>query len=269
MKRKKTWLIVIVCVLLVVLLSAIGLYVYFSPLLKLKAKMDDVVSETYHYSVECTVDGPGLDFLDGKLQGTIEGTKGEEVLQGELSVLDMGCLGFYANVDGEVIFDLGPLCQSLLDKVNIKGAFLLKGLVKEVNLSLDQIETIIGKEIISLSDAGVSFELFDTISGNTKGRDSISVEVLKVVKEKDKLLGDDALYFSVFLSEDVDVILGIPEDKDDLRLSLDVSYKETDWEFVGEYEPEEVEEQKMPKKTVSDDVIELLRKLYTGFIEQK
>ena len=90
----------------------------------------------------------------------------------------------------------------------------------------------------------------------------------KDIDEKDKLLDDDAYYFDIDLKDyDTKLVVGIPKDKNGHRISANIYADKITWSFTGEYEIKTVEDIKMPEATVSDKTIDVLKSLYSSYLE--
>lgn len=143
-------------------------------------------------------------------------------------------------------------------------------LLGDINISPEQIEEITGKDIATLSDAGVSSDMLENLAGAGADHMAYILKRIKEVNEEDKLLGDDAIYFSITLEGvDSSIIIGIPESKEDKRVSLEVFYDDITWKLVGEYELKDVQQRKMPEETLSDRTIAVLREIYLFWTEAK
>ena len=131
-----------------------------------------------------------------------------------------------------------------------------------------QIEYILNQDIKTLKDEGVSSDLMENVSHRKNGGYTLSLLKDKDIDEKDKLLDDDAYYFDIDLKDyDTKLVVGIPKDKNDHRISANIYADKITWSFTGEYEIKTVEDIKMPEATVSDKTIDVLKSLYSSYLE--
>lgn len=272
MNKKRNWIIGIAFVLIIAF-AITGVIFYFNmkPYLLLKQNINNLLNKEYEYKVDCYVDGMDLKLLGDSFQGTIEGEKGQSVIYGDIKYNDVTYLKIYADKDDDIIFDAEPLVTSVLDSISeniIFGDILFGSIKGDVKISYDQIESVLNKDITSVSDNGVSNELMKELS---KGeRDSYIVTLLKAkdVEEKDKLLGDDAYYFDIALKNyDTRLVMGIPKDKNNNRISVNIYTDKVTWSFVGDYTYKAVDDIEMPESTISDKTIDTLRMLYSTYLD--
>ncbi len=268
--KKKTIIISIVCGV-VVILAVVGilLYMHFLPYIRLKQTVDNLLNRQYEYTVDGKVEGMDLKLLGNSFEGRIEGKKSADVISGDIEYKDTTYLKIYADKNSNIMFDASPLVDAAMDKVADSipfGGSLLKSISSDVKVSYDQIEEILGQDIATLNDEGVSNDLMDKVS-HGKSKD-YTLTMLKEVDEADKLLGDDAYYFEIDLKDyDTKLVVGVPKDKKDTKCSMNVYTDEITWSFTGEYELEAVEDIQMPESTVSDNTIDMLKTLYSKYLE--
>lgn len=271
MKNKK--IVKIIIELLICAIAAIATVVaciYVIPGMKLKGRLEELINETYTYSVDCTVEGMGLKVLGDEFTGKISGTKGEEVLHGELYYKNKAYLEIYVDSEYDIIFcadDLfGNMLEGVEDKIGLPVS-MLSLLIKDINISVEQLEEIIGKDIITISDSGITSEVFRSISGEKSEKAEYSLKRLKA--KEDMLLGKDAVYFEITMKEkNAGIIIGVPDDKDDKRIAIEILYGDIIWSFVGEYELTDDDDIRMPTKKLSDGTIDILKKIYQYWSEE-
>ena len=240
MKKKKTIIISIICGF-VMLSAVIGilLYLHFIPYIQLRQMADQLLNKQYEYVVEGKVEGMNLKLLGNSFEGTIKGEKSKDVISGDLIYRNSTYLKIYADKQGNVVFD--------------------------VKISYDQIEKVLDRKITSLKEEGVSKELMDKV---IHGSADDTLTLLKEVEEADKLLGDDGYYFEIDLKDyNTKLVIGIPKNKNDTKWSMNVYTNEITWSFLGRYEMKNVKEIKMPKCTVSEQTIDILKALYSTYLE--
>ena len=270
MKKKKRILIGIICGA-AILSAAVGviLYLHFAPYLRLKQTTDQLLNKQYEYTVEGKVEGMNLKLLGDSFQGTIQGKKGKDVIDGDIIYKDVTYLKIYADKQGDIVFDVTPLMNAAIDKV-VDSSPLIGGFIKsissDVKISYAQIEEVLNQNIISLNDEGVSNELMNqVIYGKTE---DYTLTVLKEINPEDELLGEKAYYFEMDLKNyDTKLVIGIPKNKNDTKWSMNVYTDKITWSFVGEYKIKNVEEVIMPESTVSDETIDVLKRLYAAYLE--
>lgn len=268
--KKKTIIISIVCGL-VVILAVVGilLYMHFLPYIRLKQTADNLLNRQYEYTVDGKVEGMNLKLLGNSFEGRIEGKKSADVISGDIEYKDTTYLKIYADKNSNIVFDASPLVDAAIDKVADSipfGGSLLKSFSSDVKVSYDQIEEVLGQDIATLDDEGISNDLMDNVS-HGKSKD-YTLTMLKEVDETDKLLGDDAYYFEIDLKDyDTKLVVGIPKDKNDTKCSMKVYTDDITWSFTGEYEIKSVEDIQMPESTVSDDTIDMLKTIYSKYLE--
>ena len=268
--KKKTIIISIVCGL-VVILAVVGilLYMHFLPYIRLKQTADNLLNKQYEYTVDGKVEGMNLKLLGNSFEGRIEGKKSADVISGDIEYKDTTYLKIYADKNSNIVFDASPLVDAAVDKVADSipfGGSLLKSFSSDVKVSYDQIEEILGQDIATLNDEGVSNDLMDKVS-HGKNKD-YTLTMLKEVDEADKLLGDDAYYFEIDLKDyDTKLVVGIPKDKKDTKCSMNVYTDDITWSFTGEYELKAVEDIQMPESTMSDNTIDMLKTIYSKYLE--
>lgn len=95
MKKKKRILIGIICGA-AILSAAVGviLYLHFAPYLRLKQTADQLLNKQYEYTVEGKVEGMNLKLLGDSFQGTIQGKKGKDVIDGDIIYKDVPILRY-------------------------------------------------------------------------------------------------------------------------------------------------------------------------------
>ncbi|RGE92614.1 hypothetical protein DW642_07730 [Blautia sp. AM23-13AC] len=268
-KKKKTIIISIICGF-VMLSAVIGilLYLHFIPYIQLRQMADQLLNKQYEYVVEGKVEGMNLKLLGNSFEGTIKGEKSKDVISGDLIYRNSTYLKIYADKQGNVVFDVGPLVNAAVEKAADSSPFIggfIKSISGDVKISYDQIEKVLDRKITSLKEEGVSKELMDKV---IHGSADDTLTLLKEVEEADKLLGDDGYYFEIDLKDyNTKLVIGIPKNKNDTKWSMNVYTNEITWSFLGRYEMKNVKEIKMPKCTVSEQTIDILKALYSTYLE--
>lgn len=270
-KKKKTIVISVICGL-VILSAAIGmiLYLHFIPYIQLRQTVDQLLNKQYEYVVEGKVEGMNLKLLGNSFEGTIKGEKSKDVISGDLIYRNSTYLKIYADKQGNIVFDVSPLINTAVEKTADSGSFIggfIKSISGDVKISYDQIEKVLDRKITSLKEEGVSEELMDKVIHGRSTTD-YTLTLMKEVKEADKLLGDDVYYFEIDLKDyNTKLVIGIPKNKNDTKWSMNVYTNKVTWSFLGKYEMKSVKEIKMPECTVSDQTIDILKALYSAYLE--
>lgn len=274
-KKKKPGLIIGIIIAICFTMLIVGLVVYASlkPMLILKNKMDEIVNKTYKYSLDAKIEGYEIKYLGNEFSGRISGKKGNETIFGELFYDDTKYVELYADKSLNMVFNCKPFFVSMLDTVGEKTGLpvnLISFMVTDLNISLEQIESIVGVDIVTLSDSGVTSDLFKSISGNKSKKNNFTINVIKKTEKKDILLEDkEAYYFRINLSDnDTEIIIGIPK-KEENKIVARIYYGNIIWNFMMEYDICDVEDVVIPEKTISDKVIETIKSVYQLWIEQE
>ena len=272
MNKKKIIAISVICaVAAIVAVTGVLIYMHFRPYIRLKQTTDNLLNREYEYTLDGKVEGMDLKLLGDSFEGTIKGQKGKNVVYGDIAYKDSDYLKIYADMKGDIIFDASPLIDQAIDTVADSipfGKSLIESASSDVKISYDQIEYILNQDIKTLKDEGVSSDLMENVSHRKNGGYTLSLLKDKDIDEKDKLLDDDAYYFDIDLKDyDTKLVVGIPKDKNDHRISTNIYADKITWSFTGEYEIKTVEDIKMPEATVSDKTIDVLKSLYSSYLE--
>ena len=251
MNKKKIIAISVICAVAVVAaVTGVLIYMHFRPYIRLKQTTDNLLNREYEYTLDGKVEGMDLKLLGDSFEGTIKGQKGKNVVYGDIAYKDSDYLKIYADIKGDIIFDASPLIDQAIDTVADSipfGKSLIESASSDVKISYDQIEYILNQDIKTLKDEGVSSDLMENVSHRKNGGYTLSLLKDKDIDEKDKLLDDDAYYFDIDLKDyDTKLVVGIPKDKNDHRISANIYADKITWSFTGEYEIKTVEDIKMP-----------------------
>lgn len=272
MNKKKIIAISVICaVAAIAAVTGVLIYMHFRPYIRLKQTTDNLLNREYEYTLDGKVEGMDLKLLGDSFEGTIKGQKGKNVVYGDIAYKDSDYLKIYADMKGDIIFDASPLIDQAIDTVADSipfGKSLIESASSDVKISYDQIEYILNQDIKTLKDEGVSSDLMENVSHRKNGGYTLSLLKDKDIDDKDKLLDDDAYYFDIDLKDyDTKLVVGIPKDKNDNRISANIYADKITWSFTGEYEIKTVEDIKMPEATVSDKTIDVLKSLYSSYLE--
>lgn len=264
MKKK----IILFVTAFIVLVMGIGITFYYHalPMLKLKNAMQELENETYTYSLKADVENlPGV-FSEKNICFSVDGQKGESVIYGEISYEDEKFVEIYADSKKEVIFSIDPLVETLINKLEDKigiPASMLGFLIDDLNVSLSQIEEVVGQDIVTFSEKGMTSDVLEDIAKDKESAKSYELTYLKKPQTDLLLLGEDAYYFELHIwSTDMKMILGIPKDASEKKISVYTQMDEAIWKTIGNYEICDVAEIAVPQNTVSDKTISFLKNLY-------
>lgn len=273
MKNKKTFWRVSAFVICIFICIIIGILIYNSSKLKLISRLDELINNTYNYTVNCTIDGLDSPFLGEQFKLKIIGHKGTDILYGQIKSDAFNYMELYVNSKGNMIFNVEPFFKSILSIVEEKfgrSLSIFNFMLNDINISLEQLEEIIGKDIITISDAGVTSDVFKDIIQNNTSKITYSLKREKNLDEEYKLLGNDAIYFVIeFDDNDSSVIIGIPDSNMDKEICVEIIYGDLSWKFVGEYMLAADQGIEMPEETLSDTAIDVLKKIYSYWDEVK
>ena len=270
-KWRKYTIGIVCCSIIMLAVVGILIYIHLLPYIRLKKTVDNLLNKQYEYKIDGKVEGMDLPLLGNSFQGKINGEKGKNVVYGDISYKDSTYLKLYADKNGEIIFDAGPVIKAAINKVadnSLFGAGLIRSISSDVKISYSQIEEVLNQDITTLSDEGVSNDLINKLAhGRNK---EYTITLLKSIDDKDRLLEKDAYYFEIDLKNyNTKLIVGVPKDKNDTDVSLVVYTDKITWSFTGKYEYKDVEEIEMPESTVSDKTISVLKSLYSAYLERK
>jgi hypothetical protein len=252
-KKKSAFIIAgVVCGLIIVVLGL--LYAAFYPKLCLMRRLGQLSKQEYTYSITYDTEGAGKDFLGNDVSGTITGEKGDGIIYGQITNQGMSYFDFYIDKDLNTIFNIKPLFESMLNQIqestNLPLSLLLSS-IGDICISGEQIESIVGN--VAMPDIG-NMNFSDA---------AYTVTLLSDVSESDMLLGKDAYYFGIIIQEyEMNLLLGIPKQKNIKKISLQINQNNVTWRFTGEYQQTDDVELQMPEETFSEEAIDIARKIY-------
>ena len=114
-KKKKVTIGIICCSIIIFAVVGILIYIHLLPYIRLKKTVDNLLNKQYEYKVE----GMDLPLLGNSFQGKINGEKGKNVVYGDISYKDSTYLKLYADKNGEIIFDAGPVIKAAINKARV------------------------------------------------------------------------------------------------------------------------------------------------------
>lgn len=266
-KRKLRIISIVIAVIIIVLFL---LSIVFMPLLKLKLRLNELISDNYKFLATCNVSGMGLPVLGDDFTGEIRGSKGDEVLYAEIIYEDKPWLEIYVNEEYEMVFNFEPLLQSLFtaitDKSLLQTAFNF--FVKDNYISMEQIEDVIGLDIITISDTEITSDVFKALAGERNKNIKYSVQYVRDIDDEYQILDDEAMYYKVSVEgNDTELIIGMPRSSKDKRFSLEINAENVTWEFIVEYKIMNSHGKEMPDNLVSENKIAILKNLYSYWLK--
>ena len=257
-KKNKSWIGVAIVVVVILLIVGGVAYEKMKPYLELKETVEELKDKDYSYTLDYKISGVDFVFGNNLLDGTIEGKKVKNIVQGSISIDEKKYLEVYANSDAQVLFNIKPVFEILLDAVeenagNASAFKLLKLVLKDSYVSLEQIQSITGEEKVKSIE---NVEIFSKIFSNYNMK---KVEKPKEV-ERDYLV--EANYFQLdFDNSDIVLLIGIPKEENG-KIYLKASQNNIELEVDAEYKVETMEDLTMPEETISDSTINGFKKIY-------
>lgn len=259
--------------------AAVLTCVLLMPKLMLGRRLNEILKDTYTYNAEASVAGVDMGILGDEFEGSITGSRSNDVIYGSISYKGFECLEIYVENDGKVMFNIEKLFESAVNKAEEKTGLTLdfiRNKLTDFTISSSQIEDITGEKLVTMADAGVTHNTLEEFVQAVK-----LLSAFKQIKAEDmaaeyKLLGDDAGYFMLELKDGMTkVYIGVQKDKNDKTTSFVVEYTDDGaaagadtivWKIKFDYEICEVGEIAVPDETLSKETIELLKKMY-GYLE--
>ncbi len=199
-----------------------------------------------------------LSMADGDLR--IIGEKANNGLNGTVVYEAEDFLGFTADESGEVMLNVAPAVKAMVnmakEKIGFSLPFSFGSFPEEMNISLDQIEMITGQRSES-PFLGVSGGLL-SVDGSYIAK---HLKEYKNIPKKEQLLGEKAVYYRLMM-DDGNVIIGIPTSSKEQRLSISIKEQSGTSHFVMDYHFQDVDSIEMPRESVSDETIKLIRQIW-------
>ena len=259
--------------------AAVLTCVLLMPKLMLGRRLNEILKDTYTYNAEASVAGVDMGIFGDEFEGSITGSRGKDVVYGNVSYNGFECLEIYVENDGKVMLNIEKLFESAVDRAEEKTGLPLdfvKSQLTDITISSSQIEDITGEKFVTMADAGVTHNSLEEFVKAVKLLSSFKQINSDAMSASYKLLGDDARYFMLELKDGMTkVYIGVPKDKSDKRTSFVVEYTGDGvaagadtivWKIKLDYEIGEVGEIDVPDETLSKETIELLKKVY-GYLE--
>lgn len=273
MNKKKIRRVFWILIVLAVFVGGV-IFLQLIPKIILKNRIDKLVNGTYTYKANIFIDRIKLDGFGDELSLDVTGEKGSELLYGRISSEEFNYMDVYVDSDYEMIFDAKPFIESMIDAVGNKIGFslgFLSSMLGDMNVSLEQLEYIVDKDILTVTDTGISSEVFKGISGEQDLRKL--GWVLKYDKNaayKTANLDDSALYFTLESKEDnLLMIIGIPKASNDNKIWLFVDNNGMRWSADVDYKFVQESGLEMPEETFTEDQLKWIKEIYKLWKKEK
>lgn len=280
MKENKKHIILVLGLAAVIAVAAAVLTcVLLMPKLMLGRRLNEILKDTYTYNAEASVAGVDMGIFGDEFEGSITGSRGKDVVYGNVSYNGFECLEIYVENDGKVMLNIEKLFESAVDRAEEKTGLpldFIRNKLTSLTISSSQIEDITGEKFVTMADAGVTHNSLEEFVKAVKLLSSFKQINSDAMSAPYKLLGDDARYFMLELKDGMTkVYIGVPKDKSDKRTSFVVEYTGDGvaagadnivWKIKLDYEICEVREIDIPDETLSKETIEILKKVY-GYLE--
>ena len=280
MKENKKHIILVLGLAAVIAVAAAVLTcVLLMPKLMLGRRLNEILKDTYTYNAEASVAGVDMGIFGDEFEGSITGSRGKDVVYGNVSYNGFECLEIYVENDGKVMLNIEKLFESAVDRAEEKTGLpldFIRNKLTSLTISSSQIEDITGERLVTMADAGVTHNTLEEFVQAVKLLSSFKQIKAEDMNAEYKLLGDDAGYFMLELKDGMTkVYIGVPKDKADKRTSFVVEYMGDGvaagadnivWKIKLDYEICEVREIDIPDETLSKETIEILKKVY-GYLE--
>lgn len=271
MSKKKKIIYSISAVFLALVIIALVLLAVFYPYIRLINKLHEVAREDIDFTVEGRVTGLG-EFIAGtdEISGKISGTKTKDGMYANIKYEDKSYMEIYMDDEYNMVFNLHSLFDRYVDKLDSKSRLSLNAIKKispNMYVSLDQLEYIVGKDIITINDTGITSDFFSDIKFNDS---KYSIKRISKKDSFDSHLDDDAYYFEINIkNKGTKAILGIPRAKSDTRIYLNITYSDMNWELNIVYQPIEYVRLDIPKETFGETTISIIKTLYEKIMSMR
>ncbi len=203
------------------------------------------------------------DVTTGRLDGLdLYGTVTEGNITAAVSINNTDIAAVYHSSEGETVYDIMPLVNSIVSEVQSSLPFevsITSLLPEQVTVSQSQLNTLTGN-----TDTTDYFSMLYSIE---PWQAALGVKSYSDISESEALLGTDGISYYRFSSDDVELVIGVPDSFSDQRLAIRAVSENLTLEAVLSYEEADVEEFVMPEVTVTDDTISILSQLY-GYWQQ-
>lgn len=278
-ENKKHIILVLGLAAVIAVATAVLTCVLLMPKLMLGRRLNEILKDTYTYNAEASVAGVDMGILGDEFEGSITGSRSNDVIYGNVSYNGFECLEIYVENDGKVMLNIEKLFESAVNKAEEKTGLpldFIRNKLTDLTISSSQIEDITGERFVTMADAGVTHNTLEEFVQAVKLLSSFKQVKADDIAAEYMLLGDDARYFMLELKDGMTkVYIGVPKDKNDKTTSFVVEYMGSGvadgadaivWKIKLDYEVGEVGEIDVPDETLPKETIELLKKVY-GYLE--
>ncbi len=285
-KHKNKILSVIMAILCVIIIIAIALFVYFKPYINAVKVVKELIDEDYSYDIECYIEGITLGEGEyGEYTVYVEGEKYDDELRSYVYSEENAYLEIFANMDGEVIFNLRPFFQFISNQVEKKLDINVGELVMDIEdtyISMKDIEEILDVDIVSPDD----FETEnnedkddeketsrDENKEDNKGSDKNRKYKLKRIKEPEDINVDydieNSYFFQLTLLESgTKVVVGVPAENND-EFYVNMEKDDIRLEMYAEYDVDDTKKIDFPKSTFTEEQIQNFKAVYKLWLTGK
>lgn len=265
MKKKKK--IIIIISFIIIILATTGIIIYFKffhPYVMLTKQVAKLIDKDFKYSVECYVEGVTIRERKFSIkQVELQGEKEDDRLRGVFTDKDKSFMEVYADTKYNFVFNLKPICDYMLNKISENTIIPADKLIDDVDdtyITFQQIEEIVGLDVISMDDFGLTPETAMNLKWDLKKTD-MPADI------KADFNGEDTYYFELVLKDyNTIVTIGIPKSYDDEYIYVDLKKNEMRMEFYGEYRISDNVDVKIPKESISQDTVEKMKYIYQAII---
>lgn len=263
-KRNKKILVLVIIIVLICSVAG-GLYVQLiGPKMQLKKKLQEIKQNDLYYDLDITVDGIDIPIFGEHMEGKLHGRKYEDCLYGELSMQEVAYLKAYMEKDHDIMIDVKPYVESVLDEIGESTGFPVKKLFQktgELNISLSQVEEITGKQAADFREKLEELYLF--LASDDSENAAWLLKRQKKPGEEHELLGKDVNYYSISMEgKELEIWFGIPKNQNDARISLEINRGNEHCTLVGSYEIAVVEPVEIPESSIDENWITILKMIY-------
>lgn len=286
-KGKKKILFVILSILCVVIIVVMAVLVYFKPYTNVVKVVKELIDEDYSYNIECYIEGITLGEGEyGQYTVYVEGEKYDNELRSYVYSEENAYLEIFANMDGEVVFNLRPFFQFISNQVEKKLDINVGELVMDIEdtyISMKDIEEILDVDIVSPDDFGSKDDNEDDGEKETsteedkednEGSSSKKFKYkLKRIGEPDDINVDydieNSYFFQLTLLESgTKVVVGVPSGNDD-EFYVNMEKDDIRLEMYAEYDVDDTKEIDFPKSTFTKEQIQNFKAVYKLWLTGK
>ena len=175
--------------------AAVLTCVLLMPKLMLGRRLDEILKDTYTYNAEASVAGVDMGILGDEFEGSITGSRSNDVIYGSISYKGFECLEIYVENDGKVMLNIEKLFESAVNKAEEKTGLpldFIRNKLTDFTISSSQIEDITGEKLVTMADAGVTHNTLEEFVQAVKLLSSFKQIKAEDMAAEYKLLGDDA-----------------------------------------------------------------------------